>query len=97
MAHETIRKKHTDQMTVKPNLLDVEQVRKNFDWVDVYDQLDWLPEGHLNKAHECIDRHCAEGKGDKVAFIWEGKNGEQESYTFSEFRDQSNKFANVLE
>ena len=28
MAHETIRKKHTDQMTVKPNLLDVEQVRK---------------------------------------------------------------------
>lgn len=97
MAHETIRKKSTDQMTVKPNLLDVEQVRKVFDWGDVYDQLDWLPEGHLNKAHECIDRHCAEGKGDKVAFIWEGKNGEQESYTFAEFRDQSNKFANVLE
>ena len=97
MEYPVIAKPALDQMRVRPNLADVEAAREGFRWESVYDELDWLPGGHLNKAHECIDRHCEAGRGDKVALIWEGKNGEEESYTFAEFRDRSNQFANVLE
>ena len=97
MEYPVIAKPAVDQMRVRPNLPDVEAAREGFRWESVYDELDWLPGGYLNKAHECIDRHCEAGRGDKVALIWEGKNGEEESYTFAEFRDRSNRFANVLE
>ena len=97
MEYPVIAKPAVDQMRVRPNLADVEAAREGFRWESVYDELDWLPGGYLNKAHECIDRHCEAGRGDKAALIWEGKNGEEESYTFAEFRDRSNQFANVLE
>ena len=97
MEYPVIAKPPVDQMPVRPNLPDVEAAREGFRWESVYEELDWLPGGYLNKAHECIDRHCEAGRGDKVALIWEGKNGEEESYTFAEFRDRSNQFANVLE
>ena len=83
MEYDVIAKPAVDQMRVRPNLADVEAAREGFRWESVYDELDWLPGGYLNKAHECIDRHCEAGRGDKVALIWEGKNGEEESYTFS--------------
>ena len=59
-------------------------------------ELDWLPNGGLNLAHEAIDRHCNAGLDGKVAMLWEGKNGEEERYTFDEVRLESNRFANVL-
>ena len=97
MEYPVIAKPAVDQMPVRPNLADVEAAREGFRWESVYDELDWLPGGHLNKAHECIDRHCQGPRADKAALIWEGKNGEEESYTFAELRDRSNQFANVLE
>ena len=97
MEYQVIAKPAVDQMAVRPNLPDVEAAREGFRWESVYEDLDWLPGGHLNKAHECIDRHCEGGRADKVALIWEGKNGEEETYTFAQFRDRSNQFANVLE
>ena len=97
MEYPAIAKPAVDQMPVRPNLVDVEAAREGFRWESVYDELDWLPGGHLNKAHECIDRHCQGPRADKAALIWEGKNGEEESYTFAELRDRSNQFANVLE
>ena len=97
MEYPVIAKPAVDQMPVRPNLADVEAAREGFRWESVYDELDWLPGGHLNKAHECIDRHCQGTRADKAALIWEGKNGEEESYTFAELRDRSNQFANVLE
>ena len=97
MEYPAIAKPAVDQMPVRPNLVDVEAAREGFRWESVYDELDWLPGGHLNKAHECIDRHCQGTRADKAALIWEGKNGEEESYTFAELRDRSNQFANVLE
>ena len=57
---------------------------------------DWQPGGGLNKAHEAIDRHANGRNRDKIAMIWEGKNGEKETYTFGQMKEQSNKFANVL-
>ena len=42
------------------------------------------PAAGLNIAYEAIDRHVAHGRGDKPAILWEGKNGEQETYTFED-------------
>ena len=90
-----IEKPSIDQMEVRPNL-DYEKVRPGFRWEDIYGELDWLEGGYLNKAHEAIDRHANGRLRDKVAMIWEGKNGEQETYTFGQMKALTNKFANVL-
>ena len=83
-------------MSVTPNLLEYEKTRTEFDWRDIYDELDWLDYGGLNMAHEAIDRHANGTLRDKFAMMWTGKNGKRETYTFGQFKDLSNKFANVL-
>jgi len=55
-----------------------------------------LPGGGLNIAHECLDRHIAGGKGDKLAMIWEGKSGSQERYTFAQMKEEANRAAEIL-
>ena len=54
-----------------------------------------MTQGKVNMAHECIDRHVDEGKGEKVALHYKDDQ-RQESYTFSEMKSKSNKAANVL-
>ena len=65
-------------------------------WDDVCDELDWLPGGRLNLAHEAIDRHVSSAEGDAVALVWEGGLGEREEYTFVEMKTLSDLFASVL-
>ena len=86
MADETfapIQKLSPDDMAVKPNL-HMSETYEDFSWESMYGELDWLPGGGLNKAHEAIDRHANGKNRDKVAMIWEGKNGEREDYTFGD-------------
>ena len=96
MQYPVLEKPAPDRMTVAPNLADVEVARQGFRWEEMYAELDWLPGGFLNKAHECIDRHCLGAQAQKVALIWVGKNGKEERYTFAQLRDETNRFANVL-
>ena len=84
-----------DQMTVRPNLV-YSEIPEDFSWESMYEELDWLPGGFLNKAYEAIDRHANGPEADKVAMIWEGKNGEREDYTFAQMKRLTNQFANVL-
>ena len=76
------------------NLVDYEALRRDWSWDAVRAELD-LPDGLVNQAHECIDRH-ARATPDKLALIWEGSDGSIERYTFEEMRRQTNRFANVL-
>ena len=84
------------RLKAPPNLSDYEAARGSFDWGSVEGELDWLPDGNLNIAYEAIDRHVAKGNGAKPAMLWEGKNGEQETYTFADLSAATNQFANVL-
>ena len=93
-SFETIGKPPVSEFNVAPNL-DRDNVTE-FDWQQMYSELDWLPGGGLNKAHEAIDRHANGRKRDKIAMIWEGKNGEREDYTFGDMKRETDKFANVL-
>lgn len=95
MESNIIRKK-VDSFPIKPNLLDYEQTRNNFNWDNIASQFDTLPNGGLNIAHEAIDRHAASDKAEKNALIWLGSNGERKTYTFMDMKKQTSKFANVL-
>ncbi len=96
MDYQVVEKPSVSQMKVKPNLTDYDEFRKTFTWESIYQELDWLPGGYLNKAHECIDRHANGPNATKVAMLWEGKNGEEETYTFADMKRETSKFASVL-
>jgi acetyl-CoA synthetase len=74
------------------------------DWASKWDRvLDWEPPfakwfvgGELNVAYNCVDRHVAAGKGDKVALHWEGEPGDSRTITYAELKDEVSKAANAL-
>lgn len=80
------------------------QARELLTWYDDFDQvLDWqLPfakwfvGGKLNISYNCLDRHVEAGRGDKVAYHWEGEPGDTRTITYSDLLDEVSKFANVL-
>jgi acetyl-CoA synthetase len=56
----------------------------------------WFLGGKLNVSYNCLDRHVIAGKGDKVAFHFEGEPGDTRTITYSQMLDEVQKFANVL-
>src|SRR5688572_15377468 len=96
MAYDTITKPDVTSFKVHPNLDRYDAMRASFKWEDVAKELDGLPGGGLNIAYEALDRHVKKGKGEKAAILWEGKGGEQETYTYEQMARISNKWANVL-
>ncbi len=47
----------------------------------------------LNACVECCDRHAIPGR---VALFWEGKDGDSASYTFTQLKELSGRFASFL-
>ena len=89
---------HQERMratAASPNMSSYEDLYRNFDWSEVEKQFTWHVTGKVNMAHEAIDRHVAEGRGDKTALCYSDAERE-ESYTFDELRRLSNRFSNVL-
>jgi acetyl-CoA synthetase len=56
----------------------------------------WFIGGTLNVSYNALDRHVAAGKGDKVAFHWEGEPGDTRTITYAQMLDEVERFANVL-
>ena len=56
----------------------------------------WFVGGRLNVSHNCLDRHVAAGRGDRVAFYWEGEPGDSRVVTYAELLAETQRFANVL-
>ncbi|WP_046227858.1 acetate--CoA ligase [Paenibacillus dauci] len=77
------------------NMMDYEEARKQFDWADVEKRFSWYESGKVNLAHEAIDRHATSELKDKVALHYSDPQRD-ESYTFEQLRQQSNKAANML-
>ncbi|WP_328800236.1 acetate--CoA ligase [Paenibacillus sp. LX16] len=72
-----------------------EQAYNNFQWEDAERHFTWYETGKVNMAHEAIDRHVQEGRGEKAALLYCDAN-RHETYTFSQLRASSNRFGNVL-
>jgi acetyl-CoA synthetase len=56
----------------------------------------WFLGGQTNVSYNCLDRHVLAGKGDKVAFHFEGEPGDTRTVTYAQLLDEVQKFANVL-
>ena len=56
----------------------------------------WFLGGQLNVAENCLDRHVANGLGDRVAYHWEGEPGDTRTITYADLLEEVSKFANVL-
>ncbi|MBB5776365.1 acetate--CoA ligase [Nonomuraea jabiensis] len=58
----------------------------------------WFVGGELNVAYNCVDRHVEEGRGDKVAYYWEGEpEGDTRTLTYSDLQREVSKAANALQ
>ena len=56
----------------------------------------WFVGGQLNASYNCLDRHVEAGRGDKVAFHWEGEPGDSRVLTYADLLDEVQRFANAL-
>ncbi|MFE1294202.1 acetate--CoA ligase [Streptomyces sp. NPDC058731] len=70
-------------------------------WTDVLDFsrapfARWFTGGRLNVAYNCVDRHVEAGRGDRVAFHFEGEPGDRRTITYAALQREVCKAANAL-
>ena len=70
-------------------------------WDQVLDDSDapfyrWFTGAQTNITLNALDRHLNTARRNKVAFIWEGEPGDQQTYTYWQLNREVNRFANVL-
>jgi acetyl-CoA synthetase len=82
-----------------------ERQARRLDWARDWDQVldwsnppfaKWFVGGQLNVAHNCVDRHVAAGRGDKVAIHWEGEPGDTRTLTYADLQRSVCQAANAL-
>ena len=60
-------------------------------------RIEWFKGAKLNVSYNCIDRHIKNGKGDRIAFFWEGNDpSESKKLTYNQLFQEVCKFSNVL-
>lgn len=77
------------------NLSNYEEAQANFNWETIEKHFTWYETGKVNMAYEAIDRHVTEGRGNKLALLYNNATRD-EAYTFEDLSRKSNQFANVL-
>ncbi|HEX3692132.1 MAG TPA: acetate--CoA ligase [Solirubrobacteraceae bacterium] len=70
-------------------------------WERVLDDSDppfykWFVGGKVNACHNCLDRHVAAGRGERVAIHWCGEEGERRDVTYAELLGEVKLFARAL-
>ncbi|RUR01620.1 acetate--CoA ligase [Labedella endophytica] len=73
-----------------------EPVRRGDDGDLTVPRAEWFAGGRLNVAVNCVDRHVAAGRGEKVALHFEGEPGDRRSITYAELEREVAKAANAL-
>ncbi len=82
-----------------------EEQARRLDWVTGWTQVldwshppfaKWFVGGELNVAYNCLDRHVAAGRGDRVAFHWEGEPGDTRTITYADLHRDVCRAANAL-
>ena len=56
----------------------------------------WFVGGSLNVSYNCLDRHVDAGRGEQVAFHWEGEPGDTRTITYAQLLADVSRFANAL-
>jgi acetyl-CoA synthetase len=63
-------------------------------WNEPFSQ--WFVGGKTNVSYNCLDAHVAAGRGDRVAFHWEGEPGDKRTITYSDLLKEVSRFAAAL-
>jgi acetyl-CoA synthetase len=63
-------------------------------WNEPYAQ--WFVGGETNVSYNALDKHIAEGRGDRTAILWEGEPGDERKLTYTDLHREVCKFANGL-
>jgi acetyl-CoA synthetase len=93
MIHERIAKPDAGPV----NMPDYAAARAEFDWAKARAELDGLPGGGLNIAHEAVMRHAGGPLADAIALRWIGKRDELVEYSYAELAGEVARFANLLD
>lgn len=64
------------------------------EWNEPYAR--WFGDGQLNVSVNCLDRHVRAGRGEKIAYYYEGEPGDRRAITYRELLGDVNRFANGL-
>ena len=80
----------------EPNLADYDDASARFSWDAAAQELDGLPGGGLNIAHEAVLRHAAGPLADKVALRFLRKDHTVQDTTYAALADAAGRFAAVL-
>lgn len=81
-----------------------EEQANNLFWHKKWDQVldwqspfaKWFVDGKLNASYNALDRHVLEGRGDRIAFLFEGEPGDSKQITYSQLLTEVKKCANAL-
>ncbi len=96
MSRPPVIRKNAAQFRVPPNLPDSDEARARFSWEAARRDLEGLPGGALNIAHEAVDRHAAGPLAGRVALRCLQRDGGERAITYAELKRLTNRFANVL-
>jgi acetyl-CoA synthetase len=56
----------------------------------------WFGDGELNASVNCLDRHVRAGRGEKIAYYFEGEPGDRRTITYRQLLGDVCRFANGL-
>ena len=87
--------KNIADLKASPNINDYKSEVASWSWENIWNELD-TPNGLINQAHECIDRHADGDRAQKLAMIWNSSNGIVEEYTFADLKKETNIVANAF-
>ena len=88
-------KKNPSAWPVQPNMPDLERACATFSWGKVRSELGGSADC-FNIGQLAVDRHAAGLLCDRVALRWLGRDGTILDTTYTQLRDQTNRFANML-
>jgi len=71
-----------------------EPFNKTLVWNEPFAQ--WFVGGKTNVSYNCLDVHVQAGRGQTVAFHWEGEPGETRTITYEELLKDVSQFASAL-
>ncbi|MFV2015841.1 MAG: acetyl-coenzyme A synthetase N-terminal domain-containing protein, partial [Candidatus Heimdallarchaeota archaeon] len=56
----------------------------------------WFVGAKTNIVHNAIDRHLTTARRNKLAFIWEGENGDHRTFSYHALNREVSRMANII-
>jgi acetyl-CoA synthetase len=96
MSHTVLCRRYVRPGEPEPLVGDYRRLHDTFRWDDARGELDGLPSGGLNIAHEALDRHVAAGFGERLAMRFIARDWSRDDYSYAGLSRLASRFANVL-